>query len=329
MKFKASFIAPLFVLILYGLFFASGFAEERLVEAGGNLYLSVIILQILLFLLPAILFCRLKGVGYAVKLNVRLFSPGKLGCVLVSALTLICGSILIRFAQIYLFDMREFRFSLFDSYLKMGDSGDFLFIVTAFAVVPALTEEFVFRSLLLAEYNFGGYGAVSTALIVSLLSSMLYGSLELLPIRFMASLVFCAVALVTNSSVAAFLSHIIFNIYGILGEPYILKVLVDPSNKIISIFTFALLFLALLIILLGEFEHIMRRMGQTGAPTPSYRLKKSKDGETPDLAATEAAEEHAPTASLSETSRLAIEAFFSPTFLLCILAFAVRIFGFI
>ena len=329
MKFKASFVAPLFVLILYGLFFASGFAEERLIAAGGNLYLSVIILQILLFLVPAILFCRLKGVGYAVKLNVRLFSPGKLGCVLVSALTLICGSVLIRFAQIYLFGMREFHFSLFDSYLQTGDTGEFLFVVTAFAVVPALTEEFVFRSLLLTEYNFGGYGAVTTTLIISLLSSMLYSSLELLPTRFFASLVFCMVAYVTGSSIAAFLSHIIFNVYGILGEPYILKVLVDPSNKIISIFTFALLFLVLSVIFLGELEHILRRMGQSGAPTPTYRLKKDKDGKTPDVAATEAAEENTPTASLSETTRLAIEAFFSPTFLLCILAFAVRIFGFI
>jgi membrane protease YdiL (CAAX protease family) len=329
MKFKASFVAPLFVLILYGLFYTSGFAEERLIAAGGNLYLSVIILQILLFLLPAILFCRLKGVGYAVKLNVRLFSPGKLGSVLISALVLICGSVLIRFAQIYLFGMREFHFSLYDSYLNIGNADEFLFVVTAFAVVPALTEEFVFRSLLLTEYNHGGYGAISTTVIVSLLSAMLYGSLELLPIRFFASVVFCTVAYVTGSSIAAFLSHIIFNIYGILGEPYILKVLVDPSNKIISIFTFALLFLALSVILLGECEHIMRRMGQNGSPTPSYRLKKDKDGKTPDVAATEAAEENLPTASLSETSRLAIEAFFSPTFLLCILAFAVLIFDFL
>ncbi len=329
MKFKASLVAPFFVLVLYGLFFASSFAEDRLVAAGGNLYLSVIILQILLFLLPAILFCRLKGVGYAVKLNVRLFSPGKLGCVLMSALVLICGSVLIRFAQIYLFDMRDFHFSLYDSYLQAGDSQDFLFVVTAFAVVPALTEEFVFRSILLTEYNYGGYGAVTATLITSLMAAMLYGSLELLPIRLMASILFCAVTYVTGSSIAAFLSHIIFNIYGILGEPYILKALVDPSNKIISIFTFALLFLVLTIILLGEFEHIFRRMGQSGSQTPSYRLKKDKDGKTPDVAATEAAEAHIPTSTFSESWRLIIEAVFSPTFLLCILAFAVTVFGFV
>ncbi len=329
MKAKASFSAPLFALILYVLLFASGFLQERLADAGGNLYLSVIILQILIFLLPAVIYCRLKGVGYAVKLNVRLFSPGKLGSVVMTALVLICGSVLIRFAQIYLFGMETFSFSLFDSYIEAETSTEFLFTATAFAIVPALTEEFVFRSILLTEYNEGGHGAVTATLIVSLLSSMMYFSLEALPIRFLASALLCMLTYVTGSSIASFLAHVVFNIYGVFGEKYILKALSDPSNKIISVFTFTLLFLVLAVILFGEFEHILRRMGQSGTPTPSYRLKKTEDGKTPDVAATEAAEEGEPSASLSEATKLGIEAFFSPTFLLCILAFAVAIFGFI
>jgi membrane protease YdiL (CAAX protease family) len=328
MKTKASFSAPLFALILYALLFASGFVKDRLIGAGGNVFLSVIILQILIFILPAIIFCRMKGVGYAVKLNIKLFSPGKLGCVIMSALVLICGSVLIRFAQIYLFGMREFSFSLFDTYLDAGISGEFLFTATAFAVVPALTEEFVYRTILLTEYNEAGFGAVTATLVTSLLSSMMCFSLETLPIRFMAAVMFCVVTYVTGSSIGAFLSHIIFNIYGIFGEKYILKAIVDPSNKIISIFTFTLLFLILAVILLGEFEHILRRAGQSGTPTPSYRLKKAEDGKTPDVAATEAAEGSASSAAVSESTRLGIEAYFSPTFLLCILAFVVAIFGF-
>ncbi len=329
MKTKASFSAPLFVLILYGLLIASTFLKDRLIEAGGNLYLSVIILQILVFLLPAIIFCRLKGVGYAVKLNVRLFSPGKLGCVIMSALVLICGSVLIRFVQINVFGLSDFRFSLYDGYLNGESVYEFLFTATTFALMPALTEEFVFRSILLTEYNESGLGAVSTTLIVSLLSAMMYGSMELLPIRLLASILFCLVTYVTGSSLAAFLSHLFFNIYGIFGEKYVLRAIVDPSNRIISLFTFTLLFLVLSIILFGELENIQRRMGKTGVPTPSYRLKKAEDGQTPDVAATEAAEEKTAATSFSESTRLSIEAFFSPTFLLCVLIFAVIVLGFI
>ena len=65
MKTKASFSAPLFALILYALLFASGFAKDRLIGAGGNVFLSVIILQILIFIIPSIIFCLMKGAQYS------------------------------------------------------------------------------------------------------------------------------------------------------------------------------------------------------------------------------------------------------------------------
>ncbi|MBE6636946.1 MAG: CPBP family intramembrane metalloprotease [Ruminococcaceae bacterium] len=330
MKAKASLTAPLFVLVLYGLLIASGYLEAKLQAAGDNPYLTVIILQILLFLIPAIVFCRLKGVGHAVKLNIRLFAPGKLGCTLVAGLTLICGSILIRFAQIHLFGMTSFSFSLFESFRPSVATDDFLFTTMAFAVMPALAEELIFRAILLTEYNESGLGAISSTVILSFLCSMMYFSLEQLPIRFLASVTFCLVTYVTGSSLAAFLSHLMFNIYGLFGESYIIDALTDPTNRIISLFTFALLFLILLIILLGECEHILRRMGQTGTPTPSYRLKKASDGKTPDIAATEASEDEDMKAPvMKESAKYGIEAFFSPTFLLCLLVYAIMIFGFI
>lgn len=329
MKTKASFTAPLFVLVLYVLLIASIFFEERLLKAGGNLFLTVIILQILIFLLPAIIFCRLKGIGYAAKLNLRLFSPGKLGAVIVATLVLICGSILIRFAQIHLLGITDFSFSLFSSY-RDATSSDFLYTTMAFAVMPALAEELVFRAILLTEYNKDGIGAITATLVNSILAAMMCFRLEQLPVLFFASLIYCLITFVTGSSIAAFLSHLIFNIYGIFGEPYLLNALSDPTNRVLSLFLFALLFFILLIILLGECEHILRRMGQTGVPTPSYRLKKTEDGKTPDLSATEAAEDGAssPTA-LSEAVQRNIDVFFSPTFLLCLLVFAVMVFGFI
>ena len=329
MKVKASLSSPFFVLIIYILALASGFLQSKLLESENNIYLSVIILQILIFIIPAIVFCRLKGVGYSMKLNIKLFSPGKLGCVIMSALVLICGSVLIRFAQIYVGGLDAFSFSMFDSYLASASSGNFLFTAMAFVVMPAITEEFVFRGVLLTEYNEDGFGAITASMISALLSSMIFFSLEKLPIYFFAGLIYCMITYATGSSLTAFLTHMIFNFYGIFAEKYVLKAIVNPSNKIISIFTFSLLFLILSFIMFSEFEHILRKMGMNGVPTPSYRLKKTDDGKTPDIAATEAAEEkETGRAVISERTRMNIEAFFSPTFLLCILFFAVAIFGF-
>ena len=330
MKVKASLSSPLFILIIYILALASGFLQSKLLDSeNNNIYLSVIILQILIFIIPAIVFCRLKGVGYSMKLNIKLFSPGKLGCVIMSALVLICGSVLIRFVQIYAGGLDTFSFSMFDSYLVSASSGNFLFTAMAFAVMPAITEEFVFRAVLLTEYNEGGFGAITASIISALLSSMIFFSMEKLPIYFFAGLIYCMITYATGSSLTAFLTHMIFNFYGIFAEKYVLKAIVNPSNKIISIFTFSLLFLILTFIMFSEFEHILRKMGMNGVPTPSYRLKKADDGKTPDIAATEAAEEgDAGRAVISDRTRMNIEAFFSPTFLLCILFFAVAIFGF-
>jgi membrane protease YdiL (CAAX protease family) len=329
MKFKASFTTPLFALGIYGLFLVSRLTKSKLVTAGGNGYLSVIILQLLLFILPAIVFCRLKGVGYAAKLNLRLFSPTRIGAVISSSLAMIFGSILIRLAQIYLFGMTSFSYSPFESYLGSGTEYEFLFAATAFAVMPALSDELVFRTVMLTEYNEGGYGGINATLITALLSSFLFFTPESFPIRFLCGILLGMVTYATGSSLAALFSHLIFNIYAVFGEKYILRAMSDPSNKIIGIFTFTVLFLVILFICFGELEHSLRRMGQAGVPSPSYLLKKTDDGETPDVAATEKEEEGGNAKALSERSRMTIEAMFSPTLLICIILYLVTIFGFI
>ncbi len=326
MKMKPSFSAPLFASILYILVLGADFFREKLTGAGGNEYLSVIIVQLLIFVIPAILFCRLKGVGYASRLNIRLIAPSKFGSVITASLVLIFGSVIIRFAQIYLFDMSKFSVSGFESYISGRTEYNFLFAAAAFAIIPALTDEFVFRTIMLTEYNEGGYGAVNATIITSLLSSMLFFTLESFPIRFFSAIVLCMLTYATGSSLSAFIAHLIFNIYTVFGEKYIIKTLSDPSNKIISVFTFALLFLVLSVIMFSEFEHTLRQMGKSGAPSPSYLLKKSDDGKTPDIAATEAAEDDNPSKKvISEKNKLAIEAFFSPSFIVCIIIFAVAV----
>ena len=246
---KSSFSTPLFASILYILFLGTDFFREKLTGAGGNEYLSVIIVQLLIFIIPAILFCRLKGVGYTSKMNIRLIAPSKFGSVIVSSLVLVFGSMLIRFAQIYLFKMKDFSVSPFESYITGATEYNFLFAAAAFAIIPAITDEFVFRGVMLTEYNEGGYGAVNATLITSLLSSMLFFTLESFPIRFFSAIVLCMLTYATGSSLSAFIAHLVFNIYTVFGEKYIIKTLSDPSNKIISVFTFALLFLVLSVIM--------------------------------------------------------------------------------
>lgn len=328
MKFKASFSAPLFCLILYALFFSLNFFQNQLFVAGGNDYLLVIILQLLILILPAIIFCRLKGVGYSAKLNIKLFSPSKLGAVISSSLALIFGSIVIRFIQIYYFNMSGFSYSPFQKYIGTDTEYNFLFAAMAFAVIPAITEEFIFRSIILTEYNEGGYGATNAVILSSFLCSFMFFSSQAFAIRLLYSVVFALLTYATGSSVCALISHLIFGIYSIFGERYILRALSDPSNKIISIFTFTMLFLIMTFITFGEFEHCLRQTGKVGTPSPSYLLKKTSDGKTPDISSTEKNSTRS-SAALSNKAKMTIEALFSPTFLISILIYLISLFGFI
>ncbi len=329
MKFKESFTTPIFALIIYLMVFASRYIKEPLIKSGENGYLLVIILQLLIFFVPAVFFCRLKGVGYSSKLNIRLFSPTKAGAVITAALMLIFGSIIIRFTQIYLLDMTSFSYSPFESFVASESTDNFLFTATAFAIMPALSEELIFRAIMLTEYNEGGYGAVNATLITSFLSAFLFFSPEAFWVRFLCGLIFCMVTYATGSSISALISHLIFNIYVVFGEKYIVRAMIDPSNKIIGVFTFTTLFLILTVITLGEIEHCFRKNGQSGMPSPSYLLKKADDGSTPDISATEAEENKTSKKALSDRSKATIEVFFSPTFLICLMIYLIAMFGFI
>ena len=329
---KASFRAPLFVLIIYGLILLSRTIESK-IASNGNIYLSLIILQILVFIIPSILFCRLRGVGYSVKLNIKPFSPGKLGCVVLAAIALISGSVVLRLFQISVFDSNTFLFSMYSKYLPANPSEYFLFCTMSFAVMPAIAEEFVFRSIVLSEYNNSGIGAVAASAVSSLLSSMIFFDLEQLPVFLLCGIVCSVVTYVTGSSLTAILTHMLFNIYGIFGEPRLIRAMINPSNRVITVFTAVLLFLILTVIFLGECEHIMYRAGINGVQTPSYRLKKTDDGTTPDIASTDAEDDDNDNKKrngliLSGKFKSRMEVFFSPTFLMCILVFAVAVFGF-
>ncbi len=329
MKLKASFTVPLFSAVLYLLVLAADLLKDRLSSANDNAYLSVIILQLTVFVIPSMIFCRMKGVGYTAKLNVKLISPSKIGSIIAATLALISGSVLIRLAQIYVFGITEFSINPFYSYIGSNTAYDFLFKATAFAIMPALTEEFAFRTVMLSEYNYGGHGAVSASVITSLLYAMLYFSLDALPVRFFAAIIFCMLTYATGSVLSAFISHLFFDFYMVFQEKYIIRALSDPSNKIISIFTFALLFFILTMIMFSEFEHNLRQAGRSGVPSPSYLLKKSED-DTPDISATEADDSAAAKKKvISEKTSLLIEALFSPSLIVCIVIFAVAVLGFI
>ena len=164
-RIKSTFSAPLLVLAVYALLIASRYINVSVLQTKDNLYLSLIILQVLIFVLPGIFYCRLRGYSIPQKLRFKFLSPSKIWFVLSCFGVLIFGGTLLNTAVFYIFGS-ESQYSLYNTFAPSGEMSlrNVTYIILAFAVLPALTEEFMFRGIVLSEYS--DYG-VSTAILMS------------------------------------------------------------------------------------------------------------------------------------------------------------------
>lgn len=278
-KNRAELFCPLLILLIYGILYGSRCIDMSALQYKDNYYLSLIVLQLLIFILPAIIYCRLKGTGYAMRLNLRPVRPSILGITILGVLMLIAGSWLIRLGQIYVQSGgTDVSFSLYNIYYPTEKLtvGNTLYISLTFALLPALTEEFVFRCLLFTEYTEGGFGFFSVSLITSLLFAMLHFSRDQFAVYFLGGLVFAGLTYATRSSLPAFACHFLYNLYGIFGEVHVMKIIEKTENAVLLLFTFAILFLLFLIGFLGEAERLQYVSGIEDEETPEYVTERNR-----------------------------------------------------
>jgi len=306
LKFKAGLTAPLLVLVIYTLLLSTDFIDMSSFEYGGNIYLSLIVLQLLIFVIPGVFYCRIKDVGYSFKLWMRPFSPTKLGFIICATVALIAFSALVRFVQIYTGGVFDNDFIIHSEYILQESSGfsNSLYVSIVFALVPALVEEFVFRGIILTEYRENKYGAFSAVAVSSLTFAMLHFSLDMFVICLAGGIVFAFVVYVTRSVFASMIVHFLYNMYGLFVEDYIITVIKDPENTVLLVFVIVLVFLAFLTMSIAEAERINMSNAKDGVETPAYAKKD-------------------PNEKIKNKLVLFVESVFSPTMLLCVLMFLI------
>ena len=301
----AVFTAPLLTLVIYLLLTFSRLIDIEQLKYRDNIYLSIIILQLIIFMLPALFFCKLKGTGYSLRLNLRFFAPTRIWFIVLSALTLLTGSAVIRLAELGYTGTIE-SFTLYDRFMPFAllSVTNIIYVIITFAALPAITEEFVFRSIIITEYEEGGYGGVCAAPIAALLFSLLHSSISQFPVYFLGGIIFSAVVIVTRSVFAAMAVHFLNNIYQLFLEPFIFSLIKHPQNMVFLIFTCVVLFLICLALTLGQVEKIYYLYGVTNRETPAWVKNRKKS-----------------------PMRATLEALVSPTFLLCVLVFVIVTLG--
>lgn len=272
-KIKSTLASPLLVLVVYVLLIASRYINIEALQYKDNIYLSIIILQMLIFILPGVFYCRIRNINIEENLRFKSVSSRGLWFIFSSFGVLLFGGTLINTATFYLFG-NSGQYSLYNTFVPQGDASftNIIYVVIAFAVLPALTEEFVFRGIVFSEYS--SYGTGVAIFMSSLMFSMLHFNPHQFFIYFFSGIISAYVVYVTQSLFAAVLLHFVNNINAIFFESTLWDVIKKPNSIVFFIVVVVVLFAVFLILSLNSAENILYYKGIKGKKSPPEAQKQ-------------------------------------------------------
>lgn len=240
-----------------------------------NEYYSVVILQMMIFLLPAVIWCRFSGEKYVSHLRLRPFKVSSLPLIVSAALVMIAGGLLISVAFGGLENLSK-NFSLYDTFISRdnGTVATRLYLLIAYAVLPAICEEFVYRGILCHEYEKGG---VTRAIVLSsLFFGLLHFNIANLPVYLFSGVILAMTLYATRSLFGAMLAHFLYNIFGLFGQPYMSTLYRITNSTQLFLFVVGFLFLLSAAIFCGEAARLYRQYLYR-AYSADYRQPLHKD----------------------------------------------------
>jgi membrane protease YdiL (CAAX protease family) len=276
-RIKAShpfFAAPALVFVISVFMIFLQFADLD-TDNDAVIYGVMLILQLVVFAIPAGAFCFLRGGEYVLKMNIYAPRKHSLGMVLLGTFLVVLTSGVLKFVLFHF----AYDYSVYSLYgssitLKVGSVGTGMLMVLSLAVFPALTEEFVFRGLIFKEYKACGTGFAM--FISSLLFAFVHFDLKLFPIYFVVGMLLAWIAYIANSLWAAVFAHIVYNVYVIFFEKYIWLFSSNPDSDILFWLILLVLWFICAFFFLGSAERVMRSCAENGESAPKAVPKKKR-----------------------------------------------------
>ncbi len=256
------------VLCTFALLLLSRLIDKRLLDRDSA-YVGVILLQVLIFIIPAILYCKLRSERFAERIRMRLPHPEH-GLFLLHMLVVMISVSLL--SSILTGGIRSLdgSFTLYNTFVARTDSpAEIVYAVLAYALLPAFGEELVYRSILCAEYEKHGVGVAIT--VTSLFFAMLHFSFaHFLTYLLMGALLSCAMY-TTRSFFTPVLLHLLYNVFCLFGQPYLSAFYVNAGSNELFIFCLLVIFLLFAAFAAGEARKIYHLHAKRGADS-SYTI---------------------------------------------------------
>ena len=246
--------APLLlVLCNFVLLLLSRLIDARLLDRDSE-YVGVILIQVLIFIIPAILYCKLRGESFSERIRLRPPKISHLPFLLYMLVVMISGSLL---ASILTDGIRslEGNFTLYDTFIaRTGTPLETAYAILAYAFLPAIGEELTYRSILCSEYEGRGVG-VAIAASAFLFAMLHFSFAHFLTYLVLGALLACAMY-ATRSFLAPILLHVCYNVFCLFGQPYLSAFYVNAGSNEIFIFCVVVLFLLFSAFSAGEARKI-------------------------------------------------------------------------
>jgi len=243
-----------------------------------NQYFSVVILQMMIFLLPGAIWCRFSGEKYTKNLRLKMVRPDAIVITVAAAFFMISGGLLISILFGGLESLSD-NFSLYNTFVSRDDGTvpAKIYLVFAYAILPAICEEFVYRGILCHEYEKGG---VTRAVVLSsFFFALLHFNLQNFPVYMFSGIILALTLYATRSLFGAILAHFLYNIFGIFGQRYMNALYNMTGSTNFFIFIVALVFLLSGILFCAEASRLYKKYLYKGF-SAKYRqpvLTENKD----------------------------------------------------
>ncbi len=243
MKIKNVHGAPLLLLIISVLLIIAGFVKMPFLSSEGNVYLASAVLQVLILAIPPAIYARARGRKFFSHMRLKLFKAVDIPLMIFALGLMIFGGATICF---YIYRVApEFFSKSASAMLADGthDTGTAVYAVISVAILPAITEEFLFRGIVVTEYERNG---VALAVILSSLTfALIHFDLVRIPVYFFNGVILALVLYATRSLFASMIVHAANNVLAMFLEVYVYRAAARQGGGIV-LFTFICTALTLL-----------------------------------------------------------------------------------
>ncbi len=217
-----------------------------------NPYIAIVVVQFFVFILPCAFVSAFgnhkmnSGLFYY---NLKFFSPRMLGFLFSALAVMLFGSMVIKYLGYLIFGS-------VGTATVVYEHDNMFALIAATVLVPAVTEEILFRGVVFTEYEKRNVGAFGAIIGSSVLFAFIHFDMGNFISYLFAGVILAVVIHVTRSLIAPILIHLLNNTICLFTDTFLKRVSKESISTFFVLFLLTVIFLVSLFIFIESLEWI-------------------------------------------------------------------------